>query len=362
MPRLATRSSNRVQSSRTRVATRGGGCGRCASTMASATTLRALAPSRIGWSMPQIDGTPVSHKVWRGDRVAATIGSALLRAGIANPESWAATGGDPFRFVHLAIQAFVERHGATSIRDTFPLSLTLTGSLTEYASSDHEINAKNLYLTLDPGEAGYVVLGPTIRLLEGGHPRLPATFFHLLCGALNRWVRVYDYRDALEHVERLREWYSGDPDCENIEMPDVESSVPVSMQRKPFSASGLKRLLPTLTGDIRRWMEQVVVLDALSKANDRPKLTEAAEEELCDNNPPLPCLLVVFSRRDNIEACFDTEAESMMEVSPEPNLIIPFNALEQAQVSAAFSALARACNTLATASRLISTLPDSGFK
>ena len=71
---------------------------------------------------------------------------------------------------------------------------------------------------------------------------------------------------------------------------------------------------------------------------------------MCDNNPPLPCLLVVF------------EAESMMEVSPEPNLIIPFNASDQAQVSAAFAALASARDTLAAASQLISTLPDSGFK
>ena len=361
MPRMATRSSNRRPGRNTGVATRGRDRVRRTRTMASSASL-SLAPGGSGWSMPQFDGIQISHKVWRGDRVAATIGSALLRAGIASAESWAVAEGDPFRFVQLATQAFVDQHGGTSIRDTFPLNLTLTGSLNEYSSADREIDATHLYLTLDPGEAGYVVLGPTLRLLEEAHPRLPATFFHLLCGALNRWVRVYDYRDALEHVERLREWYSTDPDCDNVEMPDVEASIPASMQRKPLPASGLKRLLPALSGDIRRWMDRVIELDSFSRTADRPKLSEAAEEELCDNNPPLPCLLVVFSRRDNIEAGFDTEAESMMEVSPEPNLIISLNASDQAQVSAAFAALASARDTLAAASQLISTLPDSGFK
>jgi len=329
--------------------------------MASAASL-SLAPGGSGWSMPQFDGTEGSHKVWRGDRVVATMGSALLRAGLAGTESWAIAEGDPFRFVQLAIQAFVNQHGGTSICDTFPVHLTLTGSLNEYSSADREIDAANLYLTIDPGEAGCVVLGPTLRILEEAHPRLPSTFFHLLCGSLNRWVRVYDYRDALEHIERLREWYSADPDCENVETPDVEGSIPASMLRKPLSTSTLIRILPTLPSDVRKWMERVIELDAFSRTADRPHLTEAAEEELCDNNPPLPCLLVVFSRRDNIEACFDTESESMMEVPPEPNLIIPFSALDQAQVSAAFASLASACDTLAAASQLISMLPDSGFK
>ena len=115
-------------------------------------------------------------------------------------------------------------------------------------------------------------------------------------------------------------------------------------------------------GDIRKWMDSAIDLDTFSRAQVRPQLSEAAQEDLSDCNAPLPCLLVVFSWRDNIEACFDAEAESMMEVAPEPNLIIPLNASDQAQVTTAFEALAGACNTLAAASELISTLPDSGFK
>src|SRR5262247_3532906 len=63
-------------------------------------------------------------------------------------------------------------------------------------------------------------------LLARTHPRLPITFFDLFTGALNRWVRVYDYRDALERVEQLREWYEADPDGEHVELPAVDAATP----------------------------------------------------------------------------------------------------------------------------------------
>ena len=219
---------------------------------------------------------------------------------------------------------------------TFPVNLSLTGTLNEYSTGDREIEAATLFLTIDPTEAGYLVLGATLRILEEQHPRLPATFFHLLCGALNRWVRVYDYREALEHVERLRDWYSADPDSGDIEVPDVEGSIPACMRQKPLSGRGLKRLLPNISGEALVWMERVIELDRLAKRQKHPSLTEQTQEDLGDCNAPLPCLLVVFSRRDNIEACFDAEAESMMEVPPEPNLIIPLNATDPDQTSRRF--------------------------
>jgi hypothetical protein len=119
-----------------------------------------------------------------------------------------------------------------------------------------------------------LVLGSTLRILEEQHPRLPATFFHLLCGALNRWVRVYDYREALEHVERLRDWYTADPDSGDIEVPDVEGSIPACMRQKPLSGRGLKRLFPNISGEALVRMERVIELDRLAKRQKHPPLTE----------------------------------------------------------------------------------------
>jgi len=35
-------------------------------------------------------------------------------------------------------------------------------------------------------------------------------------------VRAYDYHDAEERVEMLREWYEGEENADQYEMPDVE--------------------------------------------------------------------------------------------------------------------------------------------
>lgn len=360
MPRLATRGLDSGSGSRPRQAPRKAVHPYVTCAVAPSNPLT-LAPGRWGWRIPNLGGVPAVHRVWRGDRVAATIACALLHASLADEATWATVAGDPFLFLQASLTKFVEQHGGRAAHDTFPVSLALTGTLNEYAVTDREVNAANLFLTVDPKEAGYLVLGQTLRILEREHPRLPATFFNLVMAALNHWVRVYDYRDALEHVERLRDWYSSDLDAGEFEVPDVEASIPASILRKPLSRPALRRVLSKCSAEVKSWMEQAVAIERLSTHSLRPQLSEEAQEELSDCNAPLPCLLVVFSRRDNIEACFDTEAESMMEVPPEPNLIIPMNANDEASVRLAFAAAGTVCETLAAASELIASLPDSTF-
>ena len=158
------------------------------------------------------------------------------------------------------------------------------------------------------------------------------------------------------------DWYSADPDSGEVEVPDVDGSIPAALRRKPLSTKALRRLLPSIAGETREWMERALETQRLSLRQNHPALTEAMQEDLGDCNAPLPSLLVVFSPRDNIEACFDAEAESMMEVSPEPNPIIPLNATDQDHLCHAFDVLGTACETLASASRLMAILPDSQVK
>ena len=90
MPRMATRRRASIEGAGTRtsaVSTRSGN--RHTSQVAAAPTLNLLAPGAAGWAMPRLDGVVGSHKVWRGDRVAAAIGDSMLRSGIATGESWA---------------------------------------------------------------------------------------------------------------------------------------------------------------------------------------------------------------------------------------------------------------------------------
>ena len=313
--------------------------------------------------MPRIDGIAGSHLTWQGDRVAATVGAGLIRAGIARASNWRAAKNDAIGFVRSEIEAFIGQHGSASIRETFRLHTVLTGSLNDFSSNDREIEAARLYLTVEPSEAGYVELGPTLRLLEDEHPRLPATFLPLFLGALNRWIRVYDYRDAREHVERLRDWYSADPDCESVDLPDVEASVPACLSERPLRPGELRALLPSLSAEVQGWTRRAVELERLSRRRTRPSLSEQLQDSVGDCNPPLPSLLAVFTPGDNIEACFDAEAQSMMEVPPEPNLVIPVDATNPAGIRRGFGILATVCDTLSAAAELMKMLPgNSGDK
>jgi hypothetical protein len=80
---------------------------------------------------------------------------------------------------------------------------------------------------------------------------------------------------------------------------------------------------------------------------------------LIDYGEPLPSLLAVFERSDAIEGCFDEESQGMLEVQPEPNLVIPFNGEKEDSVRDAFAVLATVCDTLSCASRLMQIMPGN---
>jgi hypothetical protein len=79
------------------------------------------------------------------------------------------------------------------------------------------------------------------RAAESGEWRVPSTFYRRLVDSVERWVRVYDYRDGLERVEQIKEWLADEPEAE-YETPDVENAIPACMKRKPVSDRTLCRM------------------------------------------------------------------------------------------------------------------------
>jgi len=312
-------------------------------------------------AMPSLDGVPLEHRFSAGDQAAVALARTLLKLDVAEPGDWAIAGHDPTAYVLATVDRWIRRHGGHALRRRFDLSATLTGCLDEHSErKDANPDGSHLYLTVDPNQAGFVVLDPTLELLEGAHPRLPATFYALFASALNSWVRVYDYRDAQDRVSMLREWVEGEPDEEQYEIPDVESCLPTCMKRRPLSRRRLRELRPHLKGrQVRTLMHAVLKLAEISRGAKRPQLTEEMREELMDSNPPLPSLLAAFAESDAITGCFENDGENMMEVMPEPSLIIPLNAHETGSVRQAFHTFGVLCNTLAAASRLIDQMPGN---
>jgi hypothetical protein len=304
-----------------------------------------------------LEKVPTEQRFSADDREVITLAGILVRYGIADVEDWEKSGSDAAKYLFLTLQRWIRDHGGASIRRRFDLDLTLSDRLVNY--SDARGPEGTLYLILDPDSAAFVLLNPTIELLGSVHPRLAATFFRHFAGSLNRWVRVYDYHDAEERVDMLREWYEGEENPEQYEVPDIEGCTPQYLKEQSLSLRGLKDLNQrTRNKEVRVLVSTLLELCSISRQAKRP-FTDDMGEQLMDSNPPLPCLLAAFSSGDAVVGCFDDEAQTAMEVTPDPNLIIPLHLSDPTSVRQGFRTLAVACQTLAAASRLIDRMPGN---
>ncbi len=306
-------------------------------------------------SLPRLAGVPITQRLIADDRLAVALAECLLTLDIAVSEDWKKAECDPTSYIRITLERWIDAHGGPAIRRRFLLAAAISNSPCEWAEPD-EAKSDQLFLTVEPSESscGCVVLGPTLQLLESVHPRLPATFFHLFVGALNRWSRVYDFRDAEDRAETLREWVAQEPDAGQYEFPDVAGSIPPCMKQEALEGNELLRITNEIRDPLaKRLIEGAVRLDQLSADAERPDINEDIGALLSDCNPPLPTLLALFAESDAIAGCFDEEAQGMMEVTPEPNLIIPFDPSEPESVRSAFKVFGAACETLAAATRLV---------
>jgi hypothetical protein len=77
----------------------------------------------------------------------------------------------------------------------------------------------------------------------------------------------------------------------------------------------------------------------------------------CDCNPPVPILLAIYQQGDAIEACFDAESQWMLEATPEPWPLIPFDGTDSKSTAQAFGCLKAALDALAAARRVLDFVP-----
>ena len=320
-----------------------------------------LMPAGCGLAIPRLDGVPREQQLWQGEDAAARLAHSFLEAGVADADDWTAANRNPFEFLKRALERWLSEHRETVIREQFLLDVLVATSLDRYCAGDVKASdVSRVFLTLEPDSAGYVILGPTLRLLEGIHPRLSVTFLYLFLGALNRWVRVYDHRDALDRVERLQEWYDGDPEGGEVELPDIGRCLPESVKRRPLGRRTVAAMVPEIRNPLARQLIEVAVeLDRVSCQRKRVQIDDQVRDLLIDCGEPVPALLAVFEQSDPIEGCFDEDCQTMLEVTPAPNLIIPFNGEAREGVLGAFAVLATVCETLSCASRLITLMPGN---
>lgn len=337
--------------------------------LAVATGKTTAAPGRIsaagqlmaatcGIALPSLSRVPAEQRFSADNREVIGLAEILVKSEIAAPEDWKRSERDPTKYLLLTLERWIRIHGASAIDRRFDLDLALSDRLVDY--SDARGPESTLYLIVDPDSAAFVLLNPTLELLENIDPRMPASFYSHFAAALNRWVRIYDYHDAEERVEMLREWYEGEENADQYEVPDVEGCTPKSLKEEPLSLWRLKELVEEVHDPrVRALITGLLELCRISKQAKRPAFTDDMGEQLMDSNPALPCVLAAFSSGDAVVGCFDEEAETAMEVTPQPNVIIPLKFCDPVSVRQAFRILAVLSRTLAAASKLIDLMPGN---
>lgn len=303
--------------------------------------------------LPRLDGTVAEYQFAGEDRRAVMLARTLTEIGIADPGKWRESVSG---YLLETLTAWIARHGGDALGEQFSLHATLRNNPSSFSADD--IDPARLYLTVEADAAGYIVLGPTLDMLQPVHPQLPVTFYRLLIGAIARCARIYDYQDALERVEMWKEWIEGEEHAEQYELPDVEGCIPPGMRQEFLKAEDLRDLMSGVKDDaVHRLIEAAIALDQVSRRLDCPEISEDSREALMDCNPPLPALLVSFKRQDAIVGCFDEDSQTMLEAEPEPGFLAEINPADPGNVRQAFDSLAALCETLAAASRLMGLLP-----
>jgi len=161
---------------------------------AACPTARVAAAARLMASgnhllIPCLDQFPHEYHFHAGERAAIRLARSLLELDIADPSDWQHVRRDPTDHVQATVNRWINLHGGKAIRRRFCLRLMLSEVVDEYLDGgEPDPDGRRLYLILHPDSAAYAVAGPTLELLDREHPRLPATFYHLFTGALNRWV------------------------------------------------------------------------------------------------------------------------------------------------------------------------------
>lgn len=311
-------------------------------------------------AIPRLEDIPLKYLYCADDSASVALARALVELDLAAPEDWESAHRDPGMYVLKTIERRIAAHGGAAIRRRFDLYATLGSFLDEYSGNNEENpDGTQLYLTVDPDRCGFVVLSPTLELLEKAHPQLAATFYSLLTRALNVWVRIYDFHDAEDRVSMLKDWIKGEPDEDQYEIPDVEKCIPACIKEQCLAAESCERCGCNWDNTGGTSEDAVLDLVRISGQGKRPELTEQMHEELGDTNPPLPGLLAVFVEGDAVEGSFDEDGQTMMEVTPEPSVILPFNAHRPESIRQTFRTFGVICNTLAAASRVIDLMPGS---
>lgn len=311
----------------------------------AATGVKTLAPA-FSQGLPTLDDVPTAYSHEFRAELLYELCAALVRAGLASPETWKKCEGSSVAFAQRAIMESIgERHWNLLRRNVeFHLSVS---DVCDRGGEGTPLGEGRLAVTIECGGAGYLKIGPAIAALEGEATGLGAAFYWTLTYALYRVMRIYNHDDALQYEEQMREYAEDDEENrDQYEFPDVEEALPECIQHTlkrddhhAFVRHARCLLVEHGKGRFGSWIERLRRIDQLSRI--RMPADAYFREDGGYDTIPLPSLVVAFKDHDAIVACFDEESQHMLEVSAEPTLGVVFSPQKPEEVKNAIRAVRR---------------------
>ena len=292
----------------------------------------------LATTIPNIKNIRWHYCTRTDEQLAAQLGKSLLRLGICNARDWS---GSALDLVERGFKRFCRANGADHAKRIWEGNLRITDCQFDSDESyrdpfDREPARESevLYLVGDFNSAASVPIGPTLSKLGREHQWLPKAFFEVLTENLYKWMRVYDYRDAVEQAN----CYMEGADVEDLKdsfYPLVEKKIPECL-RIPANPNceHASRLLADIqhrlqTPIARHLVSELLTMDSIGKGHDHPwpgKLVAQVpglEEYLSDADGCCPGCAITWHEDDEISACFDEEANTMGQNGPlEPSIML----------------------------------------
>ena len=312
---------------------------------ASSIGLKTLAPA-FGQTLPSLVNVPIAYTHEFHAELLYDLCAALVREGLGTAETWKKCGESSTVFVQHAIMSTVGEDRWNLLTRNVEYHLQIS-DVADRGGYDTPLADGRLMVTIESSGAGYVKIGPAIEALENEAEGLGAAFYWAFTYALYRVMRLYNHDDAMECEERMRE-YAEDEDegnREQCELPEVEKALPACIRKslegdsRQRKSNGRELLCRYRLGRFRSWLDRLRKIERLARL-PLPRSRDFIEPGNYDS-APLPCLIVAFKDHDAITACFDEEAQYMLEGNSEPVICVIFAPREQDEVREAIRIVSR---------------------
>ena len=295
--------------------------------------------------IPRLAPVHAGNKISFGSSALTELAQTLVEIDQASESDWISAGKLPSTLVEHVLRRYLANRGQSTIAEHFELSLTLGEAIVDSVYGEAEpASPGQLFFVLNTESSFALGVGGAITELEGACAGMGQAFYDGLRQALYRWIRIYDDLDARERIEQMTEWAEGEDDPESYEVPKLEQDLPPCLKdnKRSDTARPLASFPVPDVPWLRDLLEATIELQRGSQSMERPRVDEEwldRERNYHSLDLPLPAVLLYFRAGDAVMACFDDECEHWGQETPEPNLIIPLRADNQASVRQALAVI-----------------------